>query len=326
MHTEPSRREFLATTVAAASCWSVPAFAQSAAWPTKPIRLICPWGAAGSADLIMRAMAASAGKTLGGTIIVDNRPGAGGTLGAIEMVNAPPDGYTLTQFSVGIFRMPHMQKVQFDPLKDFTYIICFGGNLLGLVVPSGSPIKSMDGLVAYAKANPGKLNFGSNGIGTSAHLAMEQLAERAGVKFVHVPFKGDSEGLQALLGGHIMAYSGSSTWGTQVDAGTLRLLTVFGSKRSKRWPNVATLRELGVDMAADAPMGFGGPKGMDPVITARLHDAFKTSLEDPAVLSLLDRYDTPVIYMNSADYTKYARETYASEKATIERLGLAKAT
>jgi tripartite-type tricarboxylate transporter receptor subunit TctC len=267
-------------------------------------------------------MAAIAGRTLGGTIIVENKPGASGTLGAIELVNAQPDGYTLSQLSLAVFRIPHMQKVQFDPLKDFTYIICIAGNVFGLVVRADSPIKSIQDLVQEAKLNPGKFAYGSNGIGTTAHLAMEQFAERAGIKLLHIPYKSDAEGLQAVLGGHVMSYSGSSTWGSHVDAGSVRLLATYGSKRSKRWAHVATLTELGYDTISDSPMGFGGPKGMDPAITKRLHDAFKASLEDPVVLALLDRYDAPVIYLNSADYTKYAPSTFAAEKATIERLGL----
>ena len=319
---EQSRREFLFTTLAAAGTAAFPALAHAQAFPSRPVRLICPWGAGGSADNIMRAMAAIAGKTLGGPIIIDNKPGAAGTLGAIELVNAQPDGYTLSQFSMAVVRVPHMQKVQFDPLKDITYIICIAGNVFGLVVRSDSPIKSIQDLVREAKLNPGKFAYGSNGIGTTAHLAMEQFAEHAGIKLLHIPYKGDAEGLQAVLGGHVMSYSGSSTWGTHVDAGSVRLLATYGSKRSKRWPNVATLTELGYDTISDSPMGFGGPKGMDPAITKRLHDAFKTSLEDPAVLSLLERYDAPVIYLNSADYTKFAHDTFAAEKATIDRLGL----
>jgi tripartite-type tricarboxylate transporter receptor subunit TctC len=320
---EQSRREFLITTLAAAGAAAFPALAQAQAFPSRPVRLICPWGAGGSADNIMRAMAASTGKTLGGSIIVENKPGAAGTLGAIELVNAPPDGYTLSQFSMAVIRVPHMQKVQFDPLKDFTYIICIAGNVFGLVVRVDSPIKSIQDVVQYAKQNPGNFAYGSNGVGTTAHLAMEQFAERAGIKLLHIPYKGDAEGLQAVLGGHVMSYSGSSTWGSHVDAGSVRLLATYGSKRSKRWANVATLTELGYDTVSDSPMGFGGPKGMDPAITKRLHDAFKASLEDPTVMALLDRYDAPVTYLNSADYTKFMRDTYAAEKVTIERLGLA---
>lgn len=322
MYLKQSRREFLTTTLAAAGTAALPGAAQAQAFPTRPIKLICPWGPGGTTDVLMRAMAASAGKALGGTIIVENKPGAAGTLGAVALVNAPPDGYTLAQLSAAVVRLPHMQKSQFDPLKDITYILAFATNLFGMVVRTDSPIKNMNDVVRYAKANPGKFSYGSNGLGSAVHLSTEQFAERAGIKLLHIPFKGDAEGLQAVLGGHVMAYTGSSTWGAQVDGETLRLLATYGKQRSKRWPNVATLKELGYDATSDYPIGYGGPKGMDPAITRRLQDAFKTSLDDPTVMTLIDRYDMTVTYLGSADYTKFVKDGFAAEKALVERLGL----
>ena len=270
----------------------------------------------------MRAIADSAGKILGGSIIVDNKTGAGGTLGVIELVNAKPDGYTLSQLPISIFRIPHMQKVQFDPIKDVTYIACLTGYIFGLVVRADSPIKSVKDVIEYARANPGKFSYGSSGIGTSPHLAMEEFAQLAGIELLHVPYKGVADGMQAVLGGHTMAHSDSTGWASHVDAGTLRLLVVYGSKRTKRWPNVPTLHELGYDTVADSPWGFGGPKGMDPSLVKRLHDAFRKTLDDPAILAILEKYDQPVNYMDSAAYLKYARDAFAAEKITIERLGL----
>jgi tripartite-type tricarboxylate transporter receptor subunit TctC len=134
-------------------------------------------------------------------------------LGANELVNAKPDGYTLSQLPHGVFRIPHMQKVQFDTLKDFTWIACLTGYTFGLVVPADSPIKSIKDLVDYAKANPGKFTYGSTGTGTSPHLAVEEFAQRAGIKLTHVPFKGNADNMQAILGGHIMAASDATGWG-----------------------------------------------------------------------------------------------------------------
>lgn len=323
MYLEPSRREFLLKTLAVTGAVIAPAAAQAQAFSSsRPIRLICPWAAGGSADILMRAMAASAGKALGTTIIVENKPGAAGTLGAAELVNAAPDGYALSQLSAGVARLPHMQKVQFDPLKDITYIMAFATNLFGMVVRADSPIKSVEDMVRYAKENPGKFSYGSNGLGSAVHLTTEQFAERAGIKLLHIPFKGDSEGLQALLGGHVMAYTGSSTWGAHVDGGTMRLLVTYGNQRSKRWPQVKTLKELGYDASSDYPMGYGGPKGMDPAMVTRLQDAFKASLDDPTVMALIDKYDMTPWYLGSADYTKFVKGGFAAEKALIDRLGL----
>nr|WP_314627658.1 tripartite tricarboxylate transporter substrate binding protein [uncultured Noviherbaspirillum sp.] len=318
----PNRRDFLKTTAAAAATIAFPGIVQAQAFPSRPIKLICPWPAGGSTDIVMRAFAESAGKALGGQMIVENRPGAGGTLGAVELVNAKPDGYTLSQLPLGIFRLPHMQKVQFDPMKDLTYVACLTGYTFGMVVRADSPIKTMQELVDYAKANPGKLSYGSTGAGTTPHLVVEQFARRANVKLQHIPFKGNADGMQAVLGGHVMAHSDATGWGPHVDAGRCRLLATYGSKRTKRWPDVPTLLELGYQTVSDSPFGIGAPAGMDPALTKRLQDAFSKSLQDPAVIAVLDKYDQPVIYLDSAGYTKFARETFEAERETITSLGL----
>ena len=286
-----NRRRFLQTSAASAASLALPGLAQAQAFPAKPIRLICPWPAGGSTDAVMRVLAESAGKALGGTVVIDNKPGASGMLGPNELVNAKPDGYTLSQLTIGVLRLPHMQKMQFDPLKDFTSIACLTGYTFGIVVRADSPIKSIKDLVDFAKANPEKFTFGSTGNGTTPHLAVEEFASKAGIKLTHVPFKGNADGMQALLGGHIMAHSDATGWGPHVEAGTCRLLATYGSKRTKRWPQIPTLTELGYDTVSDSPFGIGAPKGMDPALTQRLHDAFKKTLEDPAVLASFEKYD-----------------------------------
>ena len=318
----PTRRHFIASTGVCASAIALPTLAQTPAFPTRPIRYICPWPAGGSTDVVMRALAESAGKLLGHNIIIDNKPGAAGTTGANELVNAKPDGYTLAQLPQSVFRVPHMQKVQFDTLKDFTWIACLTGYTFGFVVPADSPIKSIKDLVAYAKANPDKFTYGSTGIGTSPHLAVEEFAQRAGIKLNHIPFKGNADNMQAVLGGHMMGASDATGWGPHVNAGKLRLLATYGSKRTKRWPDVATLDEMGYQTVSDSPFGVCGPKNMDPGITRILHDAFKRTLDDPAVQAVFEKYDQTVIYLGTEAYTKFARDSFASERATIERLGL----
>ena len=318
-----NRRDVLQASLAGAVSITMPAMAQSN-FPSRPIKLICPWPAGGSTDAVMRAIAESASRILNNPVITENKGGAGGILGANELVNAKPDGYTLSQLPMGIFRIPHIQKTLFDPLVDFTYVACLTGYTFGIVVRSDSPIKSIKDLVDYAKANPGKFTYGSTGNGTTPHLAVEEFAMKAGIKLQHVPFKGNSEGMQAILGGHIMSHSDATGWGPHVEAGTCRLLATYGSKRTKRWPNTPTLNELGYDTVSDSPFGVGAPKGMDPAITRKLHDTFKATLEDPKVLASFEKYDQSVIYMNTEDYTKYARETFPKEKKLIEQLGLAK--
>jgi tripartite-type tricarboxylate transporter receptor subunit TctC len=319
------RRDFLKSAATAAATIAIPAFpALAQSYPSRPVRLICPWPAGGSTDVVMRVFAESASKILGGSVVTENKPGAGGILGAVEMVNAKPDGYTLTQVPLGIFRIPHMQKVAFDPMKDLTYIACLTGYTFGLVVRADSPIKSIKDLVDFAKANPEQFSYGSTGTGTTPHLVVEQFARRAGIKLMHVPFKGNADGMQALLGGHVMAHSDATGWASAVEAGRARLLATYGSKRTKRWPNVPTLLELGYQTVSDSPFGIGGPKGMEPALVTRLQDTFRKTLEDPSVIATLDKFDQPIIYMDSAAYTKFAQDTFRDEKETIESLGLAK--
>ncbi|MDB5771682.1 MAG: hypothetical protein JWM42_2056, partial [Burkholderia sp.] len=295
-----TRRDFLKTSAAAAATIAFPSIVSAQSYPSRPIKLICPWPAGGSTDIVVRAFAESAGKALGGQMIVENKPGAGGTMGAIELANAKPDGYTLSQLPLGIFRIPHMQKVQFDPLKDLTYVACLTGYTFGMAVRADSPIKTIKDLVEFAKANPEKFTYGSTGTGTTPHLVVEQFAKRAGIKLLHVPFKGSADGMQAVLGGHVMAHSDATGWGPFVDAGRAHLLATYGSKRTKRWSHVPTLQELGYQTVSDSPFGIGGPKGMEPAVVLRIQEAFHQALSDPAVIALLDRNDMPVIYQDSA--------------------------
>lgn len=291
-------------------------------FPVKPIVLICPWPAGGSSDLVMRAIAESVGKQLGQQVVIENRPGASGTMGAGALVSARPDGYTLSQLPISVFRLPLMQKTPFDPLKDLTYIINVTGYTFGLVVRADAPWKDLAEFVAYAKANPDTITYGTPGTGTTPHLAIEQFAIKAGIKLSHIPFKGFAENAQSLLGGHTMALSDSTGWAPHVDAGKMRLLATYGSKRTKRWPQVPTLLDAGYETVSDSPFGFGGPKGMDPKVVKILHDAFRKAMEDPKVLATLEKFDQPAIYMSGEDYAKFAKKTMDEEKPLIERLGM----
>jgi len=317
----PTRRQFVQTGAAAGAALALPALAQTS-YPARPIKLICPWPAGGSSDIVMRAFADSATKVLGQQVVIENKPGASGMLGPNELVKATPDGYTLSQITIGVARLPHMQKMQFDPLRDFTYIACLTGYTFGIVVRADSPLKTVADLEKYAKANPGKFTYGSTGTGTTPHLVMEEFASKAGIQLTHVPFKGSSDGLQALLGGHIDAHSDATGWAPHVEAGTMRLLATYGSKRTRRWPKVPTLTELGYDTVSDSPFGIAGPRGMDPKVVRKLQDTFKKTLSDPAVLAALEKYDQPIIYMGTEEYTQFILANYVKEKRTIERLGL----
>ena len=294
------------------------------AFPSRPITLIVPWPAGGSTDRHLRALAEAAGKQLGQNVIVQNVPGGGGTTGPGNMaLNAKPDGYTIAQFPMGMLRIPHMQKTAWHPINDFSHIIGVTGYTFGFVVRSDSPYKTFTDFVEAARKQPGKIDFGSTGTGTSPHLLVEEVADVAKVQLNHIPFKGNADLMQALLGGHVMSASDATGWDKFVDAGQMRLLVSFGEQRIKRWPNVPTAQELGYKVVANSPYGLVGPKGMDPAVMKTLHDAFKKAMDDPQHMAVLEQLNQPVWYKNSADYQAWARDTLAKEKGLIERLGLA---
>ena len=302
-----------------ASAWT-----QSGDYPARPVTLIVPFPAGGPTDRHMRTRADIAGKHLGQPIIVENKPGAGGTLGPGTMARtAKPDGYTITQFPMSMLRMAHMQKTAWNPVTDFSYIIGVSGYTFGFTVRSDSPYKSFNEYIAAARKTPGKIEYGSTGIGSSPHLLMEELAENAKVTLNHVPFKGNADLQQALLGGHVAAQSDASGWDTYVNGGQMRLLMTFGEKRTQRWPDVPTAKELGYGVVSTSPYGLAGPKGMDPAVVRKLHDAFKKAMDDPRHVEVLRQLNQDAWYRSGADYAQWVRDAYANDKVLIDRLGLA---
>jgi len=323
MHASPPRRHLVrALALAALLAGSASAFAQ--AFPTRPVTLIVPFPAGGSTDRHFRLLAELAGKHLGQNVIVENRPGGGGTTGPGNMaLNAKPDGYTIAQFPMGMMRVPHMQRTMWSPISDFSFIIGISGYTFGVTVRADSPYKSFKDYIEAARKQPGKIDYGSTGIGSSPHLHMEELAENAKVTLNHVPFKGNADLTQALLGGHVMAQSDASGWDKYVDGGQMRLLVTFGDKRTKRWPSVPTATELGYGVVSTSPYGLCGPKGMDPAVVKTLHDAFKKAMDDPKHLELLAQLSQDLWYQSSEAYAQWVRSTYVKEKRFIEKLGLA---
>lgn len=300
--------------------WFAASVAVAQDFPARPVTLIVPWPAGGSTDLAMRALATATEKYLGQPVIVENRPGAAGTLGATAMVTAKPDGYTVTQIPITVFRNPHITKVGYDPLTDLTYLIGISGYTFGVVVRADAPWKTWEELVTFAKANPGKLSYGTPGANTSLHVTMEDIAQRYGIQWTHIAFRGNADNMQALLGGHIDASADATGWAPHVEAGKMRLLVTWGAQRTRRWPDVPTLKELGYDVVSTSPYGIAGPKGMDPKVARVLHDAFRKGMEDPIHLQAMEKFDQDLIYMSGDDYAKFARDTFAAERTTMARL------
>jgi tripartite-type tricarboxylate transporter receptor subunit TctC len=296
---------------------------EAQSFPNKPVTLIVPWPAGGATDRHLRVLAEATSKHLGQPIVIDNKPGASGTLGGATMAaTARPDGYTIAQLPITIFRLPYMQKVSFDPTKDFSFVIHVSGYTFGTAVKADSPWKNWKEFLAYAKANPGKIRYSTPGAGTTLHITMEQIAAAAGVKLTQVPFKGGAETSAAVMGGHVDATADSTGWGPLVDAGELRLLCTWGPSRTKKWPNVPNLVELGINIVSDSPFGIAGPRNMNPAAVQKLDAAFAAAMKDPAVLATLEKFDMAPRYMPTAEYKSFVETTITEQKALIERLGL----
>ncbi len=293
-------------------------------FPVRPIKLIVAFPAGGPTDITMRSLADNASKILGQPVIIDNKPGAGGTLPAQQLQTSQPDGYTLAQIPLGVFRLPYTTKINWDPVKDISYVLNVTGYAFGIVVPADSPFKTWADFVAYAKANPGRLTYGSTGTLTSPHLTTELIAQKAGIELQHIPYKGSADLMLAVVSGQVMAAADSTGFAPQVEAGKLRVLNTWGEKRLDKFPNAPTLKELGYDIVQNSPFGIGAPKGTPPDVVKRLHDAFKKAMEEPSYVSALGRYDMLPNYMGTADYSKFAQETFLKEKALVEKLGLGK--
>jgi tripartite-type tricarboxylate transporter receptor subunit TctC len=315
-----TRRDFLLSTSAALA--GVGTVAQAAGYPERSITFICPWPAGGTADATMRALCVAAGRHLGQPMVLENRAGASGMLGLKALVSAKPDGYTVGQIPISVTRFSQLGSVQIDPMKDLTYLARTSGQTFGIAVRAESPWKTLKEFVAQAKAQPGKVSYGTSGLGSAAHVGMEEFAMVAGVQFNAIPYKGGAPALQDLLGGQIDALADSSAWAPHVKSGKLRLLATWGEKRTQEFPEVQTLREQGFDVVVDAPNGVGAPKGLDPAIERRLREAFKAAVESPEFTAACNKIDAPVLYLDGPDYEKYAAAVYRKETQLIERLKL----
>jgi tripartite-type tricarboxylate transporter receptor subunit TctC len=321
-----SRRRLLvcaaATAAAGAAPWVHAQRGGTASFPQRPISLWVPWPAGGATDVTLRLLADLAGRQLGQRIVIENRGGAGGTLAMPVLQQAPPDGYTLAQMPQPVFRAPHTQKVAWDPIRDTTPILQISGVTFGLVVPAASALRSVDDLLGYAAAHPGRLSIATNGIGTTPHVVLDALFARHGLSYIHVPYKGTAEQMVAVASDQVMAGVNSNGFAPYVDSGRLRLLATFGAARTRRWRNVPTLNELGHGIVAMSPYGLAGPRGLPAFVLQALHDAFKTALFDFRHVAELGMYDQEIAYLGSDDYGRSMRETFAAERRIVEQLGL----
>jgi tripartite-type tricarboxylate transporter receptor subunit TctC len=260
------------------------AWAQAQDFPSRPIRMVTPYPAGASTDLLARSVAAGMSKTLGQQVIVDTRPGAGGSLAAQEVARAAPDGYTFFLVSAGIVTMNQSiyKKLPYDPVKDFAPLTVAVRMPLVIVANPARPYRTTQELIAYAKANPGKVNYGSAGTGTSQHLGGELFKSMAGVDLLHVPYKGGAPAMTDLMGGQIdLMFVQAPSALPQVKSGKIRAIAVGSMKRSPDLPEVPTANETGVPgYDSDTWYGFVMPANVPPAIGQKLYAAIATALKD----------------------------------------------
>jgi tripartite-type tricarboxylate transporter receptor subunit TctC len=273
-------------------CLLAPLVAQAQAFPDRPVKVVVPFTPAGSSDIIARAMADGASEALGQPVVIDNIPGAGGNVGTARVAKAPADGYTLAQCTIGTCSINGSlyANAGFDAQKDFAPVFLTGGVMNVFTVNNDFPARNMAEMVAYARANPGKLTFGSSGVGASNHLAPEWLAFLTGVKMVHVPYKGSGPAIIDLIGGQIMMFNDNEpSILPQIKTGRVRALAVTGPQRSKALPDVPTMEEAGYKGFVVEPwFGFMAPRGTPQVVVDKLNAGFNTALANPRVRKRLE--------------------------------------
>jgi tripartite-type tricarboxylate transporter receptor subunit TctC len=335
-HGDPdcSSKEHCAVTRRRAMAWGLalanaPALARASqngaatAWPTKPLQLIVPWPAGGATDLTLRILCEETEPLLGQPIVVINRPGAAGTQVAPLLKAAEPDGHTIGQVPITVYRHALMNPVPWDPVADLSPIVQVSGTTFGVLVPSASPWTQFNEMLDWARNHPGELVLGSTGIGTTAHLAMEEILLQNGVRYVHVPYRGTADQMLAVAGGQLMAGVNSTGFAPWVDQGKMRVLAIFSAQRSPRWPDAPTLRELGYPQSVyTSPWGIAAPRGTPEPVVRKLHDAFARAMQSERHLRELARYDQTLDYLNTRDYRQAVRDTVQREKRLLQRMNL----
>ena len=297
----------------------------AAGYPTRPIRMVAPASAGGPVDVIARALAVSLAEVLGQQIVVDNRAGAAGLIGADIVAKAAPDGYTLLMgFSGPLAIVPHLVKqVPYDTNKDFSPITLAASSPYVLLVHPGLPAKSVKELIDLARAQPGKLLYASGGTGVGIHMAGELFNLAAGVKITHVPYKGAGPGMTALLAGEVnMMFNGLSAALPHVKSGRLRALAVGGDRRSPLLPQLPTIAEMGLQFNTSGWYGVLGPAGMAPALVARLKADITRAINTAEAKERMAALAVDIIASTPEEFGKQLRQEYAQWGRVVKAAGL----
>ncbi|HEY0823383.1 MAG TPA: tripartite tricarboxylate transporter substrate binding protein [Ramlibacter sp.] len=323
---QASRRRFtLGGLALAAAAVAAPLGAHAQAYPSKPITIVVPFAAGGTTDILARVIGQALNKELGQSVVVDNRAGAGGNIGAQFAAKAVPDGYTLFMGTVGTHAINQSlyKKLTFDPVKDFAPLtrVAMVPNLL--VANPGKPYKNVKELIAYAKANPGRVNFGSSGSGSSIHLSGELFNALAKVDMVHVPYKGSAPAVTDLVGGQIdVMFDNMPSAIQHVRSGRLRALAVTTAKRSPELPQVPTIAEAGVPgYEATSWFGMFAPAGTPAPVVSRLNAALVKVLADPEVKKKLAEQGAEPYAEKPEQFAEFIRKEAAKWSKVVKESG-----
>jgi len=288
------------------------ALAQS--WPTQPVKIVVPWATGGTVDMGARHLGQKLAEQTGKPFVVENKPGASSTIGVSQVVHSPADGHTLLAFESSYAILPALfAKLSWDHANDLAPIGTIFQTPMVLVVPANSQFKTAKELIEFARKNPGKLNFGSGGIGSTPHLSAELLQKEGGLTMTHIPYKGGGEALTALIGGNVdLLITAAPTAMTQTKGGRARALAVTGAHRSPAYPDVPTFVELGLrNYVVSNWYGLAAPKGTPKEVVAKIHGEVVRALADPALKEKLAQQGAEPLDMDGEAFGTFIRKETA---------------
>lgn len=298
---------------------STTSLAVEAAYPERPITIVVAWPAGGATDLMTRGTQEAFAKAIGSQVVIKNVPGAAGTIGAAEAASAAPDGYTLLVTPIGpMVLQPHRMKLTYEPAS-FSPICKMVDSPIVMMSPPNSPLKTVADVVAKAKAEGGKLAYGSTGPGTIPHISMLGLAKAAGVPLKHVPYKGSADVVQALLSGTVELFADQPNLVPQYN---LTAIAIFSEKRIPTYKDTPTVKESGYDLAFSIWNAMFAPKGTPDDVLAKLDAACKAALSDAATLDALEKQKQPIDYRDRAGLKAFVDAEYEKARVLLQDAGL----
>lgn len=291
------------------------------AYPERPVTVIVPFPAGGTTDRLVRALTQVAAADLGQAFVIENRPGGSTLIAARMLARARPDGQTIGIVPLVLNRLRALGKTDLDVASDFGLIARIAGQSHGLVARSDSTLRSLDDVVAAARRRPGRITYGTSGVASHTHVAMEDFAARAGIEVRHIPYRGGLQSLTALRAGEVDLIAESALWGPDVDGGRCRLLATWDEQRMARYPAVPTMNEMGYPVSIDGSIGLGGPRGMARPVQDKLQRVFRHAILSREFEAECDRWLAQVRYLDGESFRAHAKANFMRETELVKRLG-----